>query len=342
MRPGRPRQETAWGPCRFRPRRLRPTGGSVLRAHPACSVGAVPGVTWRRAARSLGPPGGVTLRARPRAGARTPGEGRPVSRPPGIRPLSCHGVCPRRDGGGFAARLATAVETRVSDAATSSSGLMPRGSPAAGAGRVRSRSTRGSPKCFPIHPIASRVLPVSSWQFPRRFKRLPRFPMLAARRSLPLCRSFSCLRILRGFLRRGCPTCDREFKWFPAQDDGDSEPAHGGGYFCPYCAIHAPSEAWMTKPRSRCWRRSRFARCSRPRSGGSSDGWAMSTELQAAFLRRNSSTTFRMTRAAHRGRRHAARRIRLPPSGACEGARRLDQAGSLPDLRLTRRIELEA
>ena len=52
-----------------------------------------------------------------------------------------------------------------------------------------------------------------------------------------------------GFLRRECPTCEREFKWLASQgDDEDATPAPEGGYFCPYCAIQAPPEAWNTKP----------------------------------------------------------------------------------------------
>jgi hypothetical protein len=53
-----------------------------------------------------------------------------------------------------------------------------------------------------------------------------------------------------GFLRRECPTCEREFKWLPAQDDAGAEnasPVPAGGYFCPYCVVQAPSDAWFTK-----------------------------------------------------------------------------------------------
>lgn len=51
-----------------------------------------------------------------------------------------------------------------------------------------------------------------------------------------------------GFLRRECPTCEREFKWMASQDDTEGTPAPDGGYFCPYCAIQAPPDAWHTKP----------------------------------------------------------------------------------------------
>ena len=41
-----------------------------------------------------------------------------------------------------------------------------------------------------------------------------------------------------GFLRRECPTCEREFKWLPNLDENEeTEPTAGGGYFCPYCGV---------------------------------------------------------------------------------------------------------
>jgi hypothetical protein len=47
------------------------------------------------------------------------------------------------------------------------------------------------------------------------------------------------------FLRRECPTCEREFKWLNSAE-GEGEPVPDGGYYCPYCAIQAPSDAWFT------------------------------------------------------------------------------------------------
>ena len=50
-----------------------------------------------------------------------------------------------------------------------------------------------------------------------------------------------------GFLRRECPTCEREFKWLPSLDqDEDQECVPDGGYFCPYCGVQAPTNAWLT------------------------------------------------------------------------------------------------
>jgi hypothetical protein len=67
--------------------------------------------------------------------------------------------------------------------------------------------------------------------------------------SLPLDRD--------GFLRRECPTCEREFKWLPSPDDLEDGEAEGGataqdappleGYYCPYCVVTAPPDAWFTK-----------------------------------------------------------------------------------------------
>lgn len=48
------------------------------------------------------------------------------------------------------------------------------------------------------------------------------------------------------FLRRECPTCEREFKWFVSRDDEGERPAPGG-YFCPYCAIQAPPDHYFTQ-----------------------------------------------------------------------------------------------
>src|SRR5437870_788304 len=50
-----------------------------------------------------------------------------------------------------------------------------------------------------------------------------------------------------GFLRRECPTCERELK-FRVTHSEDAEEPLAGGYFCPYCGVQAPPEAWHTKP----------------------------------------------------------------------------------------------
>lgn len=49
-----------------------------------------------------------------------------------------------------------------------------------------------------------------------------------------------------GFLRRECPTCEREFKWLHTPQDGAVGAAISeGGYYCPYCGVQAAS--WFTK-----------------------------------------------------------------------------------------------
>jgi hypothetical protein len=48
-----------------------------------------------------------------------------------------------------------------------------------------------------------------------------------------------------GFLRRECPTCEREFKWLPSETDEGATP-DPSGYYCPYCAVQA-NEGWLTK-----------------------------------------------------------------------------------------------
>ncbi len=46
-----------------------------------------------------------------------------------------------------------------------------------------------------------------------------------------------------GFLRRECPTCEREFKWLPSPQHGEGDAAAASDepaperYFCPYCAV---------------------------------------------------------------------------------------------------------
>lgn len=49
-----------------------------------------------------------------------------------------------------------------------------------------------------------------------------------------------------GFLRRECPTCEREFKWFSHSDD-DVDAAVTNQYFCPLCGVGAATDSWWTK-----------------------------------------------------------------------------------------------
>jgi hypothetical protein len=51
-----------------------------------------------------------------------------------------------------------------------------------------------------------------------------------------------------GFLRRGCPTCEREFKWlYTPEQEGTAAPVSSGGYFCPYCGVQAETNTWLTQ-----------------------------------------------------------------------------------------------
>jgi ribosomal protein S27E len=48
-----------------------------------------------------------------------------------------------------------------------------------------------------------------------------------------------------GFLRRECPTCEREFKWF-SHVEGDLNAEIAEQYFCPLCGVAAATDSWWT------------------------------------------------------------------------------------------------
>lgn len=53
-----------------------------------------------------------------------------------------------------------------------------------------------------------------------------------------------------GFLRRECPNCERQFKWWQtSEEDSPTEEAREEieAYFCPYCYEPAPPSSWWTK-----------------------------------------------------------------------------------------------
>ena len=50
-----------------------------------------------------------------------------------------------------------------------------------------------------------------------------------------------------GFLRRECPTCEREFKWLHGTENDEIAAVPDGGYFCPYCGIQSSADGWLTK-----------------------------------------------------------------------------------------------
>jgi hypothetical protein len=49
------------------------------------------------------------------------------------------------------------------------------------------------------------------------------------------------------FMRRECPTCEREFKWRHIEEVEDSEEAGGEIRYCPYCAVPAELAEFFTK-----------------------------------------------------------------------------------------------
>lgn len=48
-----------------------------------------------------------------------------------------------------------------------------------------------------------------------------------------------------GFMRRECPSCEREFKWFQ-HDEGDPNAEPATQYFCPLCGVPADLDSWWT------------------------------------------------------------------------------------------------
>lgn len=48
-----------------------------------------------------------------------------------------------------------------------------------------------------------------------------------------------------GFLRRECPTCEEQFKWY-AHEEGDSDVEIVDQYFCPLCGVASGVDAWWT------------------------------------------------------------------------------------------------
>lgn len=50
-----------------------------------------------------------------------------------------------------------------------------------------------------------------------------------------------------GFLRRECPTCEQEFKWFSGTTNERPEDfLEPENYFCPYCGVPSGHDTWWT------------------------------------------------------------------------------------------------
>lgn len=48
-----------------------------------------------------------------------------------------------------------------------------------------------------------------------------------------------------GFLRRECPSCEQQFKWYSHQD-GDPDAEVVDQYFCPLCGVPSGTDTWWT------------------------------------------------------------------------------------------------
>lgn len=48
-----------------------------------------------------------------------------------------------------------------------------------------------------------------------------------------------------GYLRRECPNCERQFKWF-ADDDDNLDAEVADQFFCPLCGLAAGPDEWWT------------------------------------------------------------------------------------------------
>ena len=48
-----------------------------------------------------------------------------------------------------------------------------------------------------------------------------------------------------GFLRRECPSCEEEFKWY-AHEEGDADAETVDQYFCPLCGVASGVDMWST------------------------------------------------------------------------------------------------
>lgn len=51
-----------------------------------------------------------------------------------------------------------------------------------------------------------------------------------------------------GFVRRECPTCEREFKWHhgPANEQGEAQAGPPPAYYCPLCGQPSGPDTWWT------------------------------------------------------------------------------------------------
>lgn len=51
-----------------------------------------------------------------------------------------------------------------------------------------------------------------------------------------------------GFIRRQCPSCDRQFKWhYGPTDERPADAVDPALYHCPYCGMRAAPDEWWTR-----------------------------------------------------------------------------------------------
>jgi hypothetical protein len=109
---------------------------------------------------------------------------------------------------------------------------------------------------LPTHPTEPLRAPTKCVAVPEQLARDAQFAGYALWMSDEVHLSISLPLDGDGFLRRECPTCEREFKWLPsldadADEDAVAETAEAAdaleSYYCPYCAVTAPPDAWLTK-----------------------------------------------------------------------------------------------
>jgi hypothetical protein len=91
-----------------------------------------------------------------------------------------------------------------------------------------------------------------------------------------------------GFLRRECPTCEREFKWRHTPSGEQSVAAPDAGYFCPYCTSQAPAGSWWTKPQVEAQRSRIYDEVVKPKLDDFADS---ARQASAGFIKIDVTTT---------------------------------------------------
>ena len=79
------------------------------------------------------------------------------------------------------------------------------------------------------------------WGYPNVPSKIDHMGEIPVEMSLPLDAD--------GFLRRECPTCERQFKWWhtpPSEGPSGEVQEEPEAYYCPYCQEPAPLGSWWT------------------------------------------------------------------------------------------------